>query len=242
MNSDAAQPLSGRIALVTGASRGIGRASALALANAGAHVLALARTVGGLEDLDDEIKSAGGDASLIPADLAEFEMVDKLGPTLSRRFQKLDILVLNAGALGELAPIPDISPTTFRRAFDVNVEANWRLLRTLDPLLRASGSARVIVMTSKVGGEVARAFWGAYAASKAALEMLAKTYAAETRQAGVRLALVDPGAMRTRMRAEAMPGEDPDSLPDPSEIGPLILYAASPSYDGAAERLRRGAQ
>jgi len=226
---------------VTGASRGIGRAAALALASAGAHVLALARTVGGLEELDDAIRAAGGGASLIPADLTEFETVDQLGPALSRRFHKLDILVLNAGALGELAPIPDISPKAFKRAFDTNVEANWRLLRTLDPLLRASGSARVLVMTSKIGGEAARPFWGAYAASKAALEMLAKTYAEETRQAGVRVALIDPGAMRTRMRAEAMPGENPDILPDPSEIAPLILSAASPSYDGAAERMRRAA-
>lgn len=231
--------LSGKIALVTGASRGIGRASALALAKAGAHVLALARTVGGLEELDDEIAKAGGKASLIPADLTEFETVDQLGPALAKRFDKLDILVLNAGALGELAPIPDIAPKAWRRAFDVNVEANWRLLRTLDPLLRASGGARVIVMTSRIGGEVARPFWGTYAASKAALEMLAKTYAEETAKTGVRVAIVDPGPMRTKMRAEAMPGEDPKTLPDPSEIAPVILKAASPYYDGMAERLKR---
>lgn len=229
--------LSGKIALVTGASRGIGRASALALARAGAHVLALARTVGGLEELDDEIAKAGGKASLIPADLTEFETVDQLGPALAKRFDKLDILVLNAGALGELAPIPDIAPKAWRRAFDVNVEANWRLLRTLDPLLRASGAARVIVMTSRIGGEIARPFWGAYAASKAALEMLAKTYAEENAQTGLRVAIVDPGPMRTKMRAEAMPGEDPQTLPDPSEIAPVILRAASPDYDGIAERL-----
>lgn len=231
--------LSGKIALVTGASRGLGRASALALAKAGAHVLALARTVGGLEELDDEIAKAGGKASLVPADLTEFETVDQLGSALAKRFDKLDILVLNAGALGELAPIPDIAPKAWRRAFDVNVEANWRLLRTLDPLLRASGGARVIVMTSRVGGEIARPFWGAYAASKAALEMLAKTYAEETSKAGVRVAIVDPGPMRTKMRAEAMPGEDPKTLPDPSEIAPVILRAASADYDGMAERLKR---
>ncbi|MGD9799542.1 MAG: SDR family NAD(P)-dependent oxidoreductase [Parvularculaceae bacterium] len=231
--------LAGKTALVTGASRGIGRAAAVALAGAGAHVLALARTVGGLEELDDEIADAGGKASLIPADLTEFDTVDQLGPALARRFPKLDILVLNAGALGELAPIPDISPKAFRRAFDVNVEANWRLLRTLDPLLRAAGGARIIVMTSRVGGELARPFWGAYAASKAALEMLARTYAEETHSAGVRVAIIDPGAMRTRMRAEAMPGEDPSTLPDPSEIAPLILNAASPFYDGLAEKFKR---
>ena len=237
MKPDKTPDFSGKIALVTGASRGIGRASALALAKAGAHVLALARTVGALEELDDEIANAGGKASLIPADLLEFETVDQLGPTLEKRFKKLDILILNAGALGELAPIPDISPKAWRRAFDTNVEANWRLLRTLDPLLRASRGARVIVLTSRIGGEIARPFWGAYAASKAALEMLARTYAEETRQAGVRVAIVDPGAMRTKMRAEAMPGETPETLPHPSEIAPLILHAASPEYDGNAARL-----
>ncbi len=229
----------GKVALVTGASRGIGKAAALALAKSGAHVLALARTVGGLEELDDEIAKAGGKASLVPADLTEFETIDQLGPALIKRFPKLDILVLNAGALGELAPIPDISAKAWRRAFDVNVEANWRLLKTLDPLLRASGAARVLVVTSRIGGEIARPFWGAYAASKAALEMLARTYAEETKQAGIRVAIIDPGAMRTRLRAEAMPGEDPATLPDPSEIAPLILKAASPDYDGLAQRLKR---
>lgn len=238
---DETPEFSGKIALVTGASRGIGKAAALALAKSGAHVLALARTVGGLEELDDEITAAGGKASLIPADLTEFETVDQLGPALLKRFSKLDVLVLNAGALGELAPTPDIAAKAWRRAFDVNVEANWRLLKTLDPLLKASGNARVLVMTSRIGGEIARPFWGAYAASKAALEMLAKTYAEETKQFGVRVALIDPGAMRTRMRAEAMPGEDPATLPDPSEIAPVILKAASASYDGIADKFRRDA-
>ncbi|MCB2112917.1 MAG: SDR family NAD(P)-dependent oxidoreductase [Parvularculaceae bacterium] len=231
--------LSGQTALVTGASRGIGRAVALALAGAGAHVLALARTVGGLEELDDEIAAAGGKASLIPADLTAFDTIDQLGPALAGRFSKLDILVLNAGSLGELAPVPDISATAWRRAFDVNVEANWRLLRSLDPLLRASDRARIAVMTSRIGGEQARAFWGAYAASKAALEMLAKTYAEETRSSKIRVAIIDPGAMRTRMRAEAMPGEDPATLPDPSQIAPLVFQAVSPDYDGVAERFVR---
>lgn len=239
MTLGATPDLSGKTALVTGASRGIGRAAALALGRSGAHVLALARTVGGLEELDDEIVKAGGTASLIPADLTEFDTLDQLGPALAKRFPKLDILVLNAGVLGELAPVPDIAPKAWRRAFDTNVEANWRLLRTLDPLLRASGSARVIVMSSRIGGEVARPFWGAYAASKAALEMLAKTYAEESKAAGVRVAIVDPGAMRTRMRAEAMPGEKPETLPDPSEIAPVILKAASADYDGMAERFKR---
>jgi NAD(P)-dependent dehydrogenase (short-subunit alcohol dehydrogenase family) len=232
-----AQDFSGKIALVTGASRGIGRAVALALATTGAHVLALARTVGGLEELDDEITRAGGKASLIPADLADFAAVDQLGPTLAQRFGKLDILIANAAVLGELAPLPDVAPNKWRQAFDINVEANWRLLRTLDPLLRRSDGARIVFLTSRIGGEIARPFWGAYAATKAALEMIAKTYAEETASTRVRVALVSPGAVRTRLRAQAMPGEDPATLPDPSEIAPLILHAASAAYDGRAERL-----
>jgi NAD(P)-dependent dehydrogenase (short-subunit alcohol dehydrogenase family) len=231
------QDFSGKIALVTGASRGIGRAVALALATKGAHVLALARTVGGLEELDDEITRAGGKASLIPADLADFAAVDQLGPTLAQRFGKLDILIANAAVLGELAPLPDVAPNKWRQAFDINVEANWRLLRTLDPLLRRSDGARIVFLTSRIGGEIARPFWGAYAATKAALEMIAKTYAEETASTRVRVALVSPGAVRTRLRAQAMPGEDPATLPDPSEIAPLILHAASAAYDGRAERL-----
>ncbi|MEZ5895074.1 MAG: SDR family NAD(P)-dependent oxidoreductase [Parvularculaceae bacterium] len=229
--------LSGKIALVTGASRGIGRAAALTLAGAGAHVVALARTVGGLEELDDDIRAAGGSATLIPADLTEGEAIDQLAPALAARYGKLDILVANAGVLGELAPIPDIAPKVWRQVFDLNVDANWRLLRTLDPLLRASDGARVLVLTSRVGGELARPFWGAYAASKAALEMLAKTYAEETKATGIRVAIIDPGAMRTKMRAQAMPGENPQTLPDPSALAPLIEHAASPAYDGVAERL-----
>ncbi len=229
--------LSGKIALVTGASRGIGRAAAIALAGAGAHVILLARTVGGLEEADDEIRKAGGAATLIPADLSDFTTIDHLAPAVGQRFGRLDILVLNAGILGELAPVPDIAPKIWRQVFDINVEANWRLLRALDPCLRASSAARIIVMTSRVGGEVARPFWGAYAASKAALEMLVKTYAEEMRATALRVAIVDPGAMRTKMRAQAMPGENADALPHPSAIAPLILRAASPSYDGIAERL-----
>jgi len=230
---------SGKIALVTGASRGIGRAAAVALGKAGAHVILIARTVGGLEETDDEIRRAGGTATLIPADLSDFSAIDRLAPALAERFARLDILVLNAGVLGELAPVPDIAPKVWRQVFDVNVEANWRLLRALDPLLRASQAARVLVMTSRVGGEIARPFWGAYAASKAALEMLARTYAEEMRAGPLRVAIIDPGAMRTRMRASAMPGENPETLPDPSAIAPVILAAASRSYDGIADRIRR---
>lgn len=229
--------LAGKTALITGASRGIGRALALALAKAGAHVLALARTVGGLEELDDAIVAAGGRASLIPADLSDAEAMNQIGKALAGRIPRLDILVLNAGVLGELAPLTDISENAWRKTLDVNVTANWRLLKSLDPLLRASGAGRAVFLSSRVGGEEARAFWGGYAVSKAALDMLAQTYAIEAKIAGVRVAIIDPGAMRTKMRAEAMPGEKPETLPDPAELAPLLYHAVSPSYDGMAERL-----
>jgi len=231
--------LSGKIALVTGASRGIGRAAAIALARAGAHVILLARTVGGLEETDDEIRKAGGVATLIPADLGDATAIDLLGPAIGKRFGRLDIFVANAGVLGELAPVPDIAPKVWRQVFDINVEANWRLIRALDPYLRASQGARMIFITSRAGGEIAKPFWGAYAASKAALEMLARTYAEEMKATALRVAIIDPGAMRTKMRAAAMPGEKPESLPKPDEIAPLILRAAAPAYDGIAERMVR---
>ncbi len=229
--------LRGKLALVTGASRGIGYAAALTLAKSGAHVVALARTAGGLEELDDEIAKTDGAATLIPADLTDAAALDALAPALAERFQKIDILVANAGALGDLSPISDIEEKTWRQVFAVNVDANFHLLKSLDPLLRASDAARVIALTSRVGGEKARAFWGAYAASKAALEMLFKTQAEEWRNTPHRVAIIDPGAMRTAMRAAAMPGEDPSTLPPPYEIAPLILHAASPEYTGIAERL-----
>lgn len=237
MNEPAKIPdLSGKSALVTGASRGIGYAMAVALAKAGAHILALARTTGGLEDLDDEIRSIGGSASLIPLDLTDQHAIEQLGPALAGRFPKLDILLANAAVLGELTPLTDISEKTWKTTLDINLTANWRLLKTLDPLLRASGAARVAFMTSRVGGEIARPFWGGYAISKAGLEMMAKIYATEMKIAGVRVAIIDPGAMRTRMRAQAMPGEDPETLPEPSELAPLVYQAISPDYDGEAER------
>lgn len=246
MSSSASLPpdLKGKIALVTGASRGIGRAIALGLGAAGAHVLAVARTVGALEALDDEIRKGGGSASLIPLDLTDQDAVSGLGPALRRRFDRLDILVAAAGALGELAPLADLDEKAWTRAIETNLSANWRLLRTLDPFLRASGAARIVFLTSRVGGAEARAFWGAYAVSKAGLEMLARTYALETRSAGVRVAIIDPGAMRTRMRAEAMPGENPKDLPPPEDVLPLVYETVSRDYDGVGERFtlrdRRG--
>jgi len=224
--------LKGKTALVTGASRGIGRAMALALAKAGAHVLALARTSGGLEELDDDVKAAGGQASLIPMDLTEGDGIERLAGALSERFEKLDILFANAAMLGELAPLTDIAPKAWNATLDLNVTANWRLIRALDPMLRKSGDAHVVFMTSRVGGELARPFWGAYAVSKAALEMLAKTYAEETKNAGISVAIIDPGAMRTHMRAEAMPGEDPETLPEPEALTPMFFEAITAKSDG----------
>ncbi len=226
--------LSGKTALVTGASRGVGKAIALALAKAGAHVLALARTSGALEELDDEIRALGGKASLIPMDLAEGDGIERLAEALSHRFEQLDILVANAAVLGELVPLPDIDPKVWQGVLDINVTANWRLLRALDPLIRKAPDARLVFISSGVGGARARAYWGAYAVSKAAMEMLAETYAEETRNAGVSVAIINPGAMRTFMRAQAMPGEDPETLPEPSELTPLIYEVLTDKSDGVS--------
>ena len=226
----------GKTALVTGASRGIGRAMAVGLAKAGAHVIALSRTVGALEELDDEIKAAGGKASLIQADITDREAMSALGPTLSTRFPALDIVVLNAGTLGELTPLHDCDEKLWNSVMDTNLSANWRLIAGLNPLITNARAGRVVFMTSRVGGREARPFWGPYAISKAALEMMAQTYAAECRAAGTRVAIIDPGAMRTRMRAKAMPGEDPASVAAPEEILPLLYAAIDENYDGDAAR------
>ena len=224
--------LSGKTVLVTGASRGIGREAALAFARAGAHVLALARTAGGLEELDDEIRAAGGAASLIPMDLVEGDGIEKLAGALMQRFDKLDILVANAAMLGELAPLTDIDPKVWQATLDLNLTVNWRLIRALDPMLRKADDARAIFLTSGVGGEAARAYWGVYAVSKAALEMLAETYAQENASTPISVAIISPGAMRTAMRAQAMPGEDPETLPHPKELAPLFYAAATAKTDG----------
>ena len=216
--------LSGKTALVNGASRGIGRSIALGLAKQGAHVLALARTPGALEDLDDEVKTAGGKASLIPMDLPEGDGIERLAGALIERFSALDILVLNAGSLGELAPLPDIDPKVWQHTLDLNVTVNWRLIRALDPLLRKSADARVIGLSSRVGGEAAKAFWGTYAVTKAAFDMLLRTYAEEMSKTAVGVSLISPGPMRTDMRKVAMPGEDPATLPHPDEILPLVYH------------------
>lgn len=219
----------GRVAVVTGASRGIGRAAALALAQAGAHVVALARTQGGLEELDDAIQAAGGSATLVPLDMKDYEALDRLGAALHERWGKLDILFANAGVLGGLAPLGHYDQKIWDDVMAVNVTANWRLLRSLDPLLRMSDAGRVIV-TSSGAAHHARAYWGPYAISKAAVEALARTYAAETETTPIRVMMVNPGPLRTRMRAAAMPGEDPATLKTPEDLAPHILRLASPSW------------
>jgi NAD(P)-dependent dehydrogenase (short-subunit alcohol dehydrogenase family) len=228
------QRLKDRIALITGASRGLGRALALSYAREGAHVLLLARSLSTLGRVDDEIRSSGGKASLIPLDLTDGPAIDALGPSLYERYGRLDVLVGNAAILGALSPLPHIASAHWDRVFAVNVTANWRLIRTLDPLLRHSDAARVIFVTSSVARSC-RPYWAPYSISKAALEALAKTYANETAGSSIKVNLVDPGAMATRMRAEAYPGEDPAMLPKPDDVTEIFIRLAMTETDSSGE-------
>jgi NAD(P)-dependent dehydrogenase (short-subunit alcohol dehydrogenase family) len=224
--------LAGRIALVTGASRGIGKAVAKVFAREGAELVLVARTTGGLEELDDEIRQINGKTSLlVPLDLREFEAIDRLGYALYERYGRLDVLVGNAGDLGTLAPLGHIEPKEFQRVMDINLTANWRLIRSLDPLLRQSEAGRAIFVSSSVGRQ-ARPFWGTYSVSKAALEMLVKIYAEEIKSTKIRVNLIDPGRTRTGMRAAAYPGEDPSTLPTPEAIAEKFLPLACADFDG----------
>ena len=219
-----------RIVLVTGASRGIGRAAARAIAKTGAHVIAVARTVGGLEELDDEIKKDGGEgATLVPMDLRNFDGLDQLGASIYERWGRLDGLFGNAGSLGELSPLTHLAPKMWQEALDVNVTANWRLIRSLDPLLRKSEAGRALFMTSGAARKHTP-FWGSYAVTKAALESVVLTCAAECASTNVKAKLLSPGPLRTRMRARAMPGEDPKTLEPPEAVTPLIVEMLSASY------------
>ena len=224
-----AKPLAGRIAVVTGASRGIGYQAAKGFAAAGAHVVAVARTVGGLEELDDAIRKLGGSATLVPLDLQDYPGIDRLGEAIFKRWGKLDVLLANAGVLGQLSPLGHVPPKVWDEVLAVNVTANWRLLRSFDPLLRQSDAGRAIFMSSGAA-QTCRPFWGPYSVSKAALEALVRTYAGETRSTPIRVVAVDPGRTRTAMRAKAMPGEDPATLPKPSEIVPYLVEIASPNF------------
>jgi len=217
------QPFAGQLALVTGASRGIGAATAEALAKAGAHVILVARTATALEDVEDRIHQAGGSATIAPLDLTEGESIGKLAVAVAERWGKLETLVLNAAMLGSLTPVQDIDPKEFSRILSLNVLANQALLAAFDPLLRKADHADVVALTSSVGGEP-RAFWGAYGSSKAALETLLGAYADETAHTDrIRVHIVDPGATRTRMRALAFPGEEPDSVKPPEAVAEALL-------------------
>ena len=220
--------LKGRIALITGASRGLGAAVAVAFAREGAHCVLVARTVGGLEAVDDKVKAAGGSATLVPLDITDGAGIDRLGAALYERFGRLDVLVGNAAVLGVLSPVGHIEPKTFDEVMAVNVTANWRLIRSFDPLLRASDAGRAIFLTSGAARRVLP-YWGAYATSKAALDMLVGIYAAEVAHTQVRVNLYNPGPMRTGMRKQAFPGEDQDTLPTPEAHAENLVELALPS-------------
>lgn len=227
--------LDDRLALVTGATRGIGAAVAIGLATAGAHIIAIGRKSKALEALDDKIKAAGGAATLVPLDLRDGAGIDRLGGTIAERWGKLDILVGNAGVLGPMSPLSHIPPDSWDEVIDVNLTANWRLIRSLDPLLRASDAGRVIFVTTGAVGKH-NPYWGGYAVSKAALEEMAYSYAAETAKTAVRVNLLNPGPTRTEMRAAAFPGEDPMTLPAPEELVPLFLQLTDPELQETGQR------
>ncbi len=222
------KPLAEKIALVTGASRGIGEALALQLAQAGAHVIAVARTVGGLEELDDKIKAAGGSATLVPLDMKDIDGIARLALALNERYHRLDVLVGNAGVAGPSSPLGHVEPKDWNEVIAVNITANWQLLRTMDPLLKAAPAGRVVFITSG-SAHNARAYRGPYSMSKAALEVLARTYANETASTNVRVNLFSPNPTRTRMRASIMPGEDPMTLPSAEEVARAIVPLCLPS-------------
>ncbi len=231
------KPLAGRVALITGATRGIGRAVALAYAKAGAHLVLTGRTSGALEEIDDEIRKVEGKnsagATLVTLNLKHGDKIDTLGPTLYQRFGKLDILVGCAGILGPLSPLGHITTDAWNEIVEINLTANWRLIRTLDPLLQRSDAGRAIFVTSGAASG-ANAYWGPYAVTKAGLETLAKTYAEENANTNVRVNLISPGPIRTRMRAKAFPGEDAMTLKTPEDIAPLFVELALPTHTANA--------
>lgn len=221
--------LAGQIALVTGASRGIGAATAVELARRGAHVVITARTQGGLEATDDAIRAVGGTATLLPLDLMDGPALDQIGPTLFERFRRLDILVSNAASLGRLTPVPHIMPLDWAQVVGVNLSANWHLIRSCGPLLTTGPAGRaVFVTTSHVQSPTA--YWGAYGATKAATAHLALTWAEETRTTNLKINLFDPGVIRSRLRADALPGENPDTLMSPEAVAPQIADLCMPEF------------
>lgn len=235
----AGKRLDGRIALVTGASRGIGRAVAKRFAAEGARLILVARTSGGLEEADDEIRAAGGGdpAMLVPLDLCQGELVDQLGAALHERYGRLDILVGNAAMLGGLRPVGHYPPDVWEDVMALNLTANWRLIRSLDPLLRLSEAGRAMFVTSGVTEGVPPAYWGAYTASKAALEALVRTYAAELKRTNLKVNIIDPGTAATNMRAEAYPGEDHTTLSAPADITDRFVELAEASYNESGAKV-----
>ena len=225
-----------KVALVTGASRGIGYHIALQLARSGIHVIALARTQGGLEALDEAIGAHGdgGSATLVPLDLTDYDGLDRLGSVIFERWGRLDILAANAGILGPLSPLAHVEPAVFEQVLATNLTANWRLLRSVEPLLRRAQAARIVIMTSTAARKC-KAYWGPYSISKAALEALARSWANEVTNTGMRINLVNPGATRTAMRALAMPGEDPQTLPDAHSVARAMIPLFSPECDANGE-------
>ena len=230
--------LAGSVALVTGASRGIGAAVAIELARRGAHVVLLARTQGGLEETDDAIRAAGGTATLLPLDLTDGAAIDPVGPSLHARFGRLDILVHAAGALGRLTPAGHILPKDWDATMALNLAASWRLIATSAPLLGVAPAGRAVFLTDQVAAEP-RAYWGLYAATKAGMEALARAWAAEAFRSPLRINLYDPGPVATRLRAFAMPGEDPATLPSPADVAPDIASLCLPSETRTGTTIRR---
>ena len=220
--------LTGRIALITGASRGIGAAVAKRFAAEGAHVILTARTTGGLEEVDDAIRAKGGQATLVPVDLLDYEKIDQMGGAIAQRFGRLDVLVGNAGRLGMLSPMSHIDPPRWERTLGVNLTANWRLIRIMEPLLKLSPAGRANFVTSGAA-DGRHPYWGVYAVSKAGLEAMVKTWAGELNKTKVRVNLINPGATRTRMRAEAYPGEDPMKVKMPEEVTEPFVQLAMES-------------
>lgn len=226
-----AKRLAGRVALVTGASRGIGAAVARRFAQEGAELVLVARTVGGLEEIDDAVRAAGSKATLVPLDLRDFDAIDRLGASLYERFGRLDVLVGNAAMLGTLSPAHHIAPADWQQTIDLNLTANWRLIRSLDPLLRQSPAGRAIFVTADVGS-LPKPFWGAYAASKAGLETLVRMYAAEiAATSALRVNLIDPGRVGTALRARAYPGEKRETLPAPESVTEAFVRLAEAACD-----------
>ncbi|MCB4822438.1 SDR family NAD(P)-dependent oxidoreductase [Roseicella aerolata] len=233
------KPLEGSVALVTGASRGLGAATAIELAKLGAHCVLTARTQGALEEVDDAIRAAGGQATLFPLDLAkDGEKLDMVGPSIAQRFGRLDILVHAAGVLAKLTPIAHIMPRDWQEAVAVNLSACWRLIRTCDPPLRAAPAGRAVILTDGLVAEP-RAYWGLYGFGKAGQEHLAKAWAAEVANTKLRVNLFDPGAVATKLRAMAMPGEDPATLPQPAEVAPQVAALCLPAESRNGEVVRR---